>query len=691
MAKNVLLITQDWGRRRFRKMYGRLQQRGGVVVVAFSSAAQQLCRSEGVAFKQVLDYADSAEEFDLTRVAVAELNKYSARPVKGKPLGDWLSYQGLPLWNFISPNLFADVNTLFKSVTIFEKILRMENPDCVFGLDTSVLPPWFSYLRGVSKEGVVLDRLAQQICHRDGIQWRGVAPSLGLRCRHVLTDLAGRAITFFRGGVCIMVGAALLRKLLGGIAHLLLRSRHGDDGWPKVLFFSHKKYWRMDFNPIRNQVARTDTAIYPVVQSLSEQGGYQIRGIDGNYGFFGGLRILFEKLFCEPDLSWQAFDWWYPIAGFWKYRKKIRATKQVLEDRKALSSVFSYKGYELGDFFLPRLEFLLCDYLWKSAIWIEAGRAMIRRERPALVALSYETGTLSRAIINACHEAGIPTLGMQHGAFSNASDDYVRSPENHLPRFVPDKTAVWGERFKRIMVEDSAFSDDEVVVTGNPKMDFLVKAQSLLDKEKICSKYGLDPGRKLVLAAPTETIGRTQHLAKDRFFAGVLAAKRELGHYQWVTKLKPGAESKKYYQGIMRSQGETGLILTEDDLYPLLAAADLVITPPSSIAIEALIIGKPVIYTAFSDAEDYFPHLVEHEVVFPLYEIGNLPRMIESVMGLESSAAPAAEKLQDLLEEENFRADGRASSRVVEALGKLLEQSERNPVRPPLPLRLASG
>ena len=130
MSRNLFLIPPDWGRRQFRKVYDELCQRGELVVVALSPSAQQLCRKEDIAFKQALDYADSAEEFNLTRTAVAELNKYSARSVHGKPLGDWLSYQGLPLWNFISPNLFADVNTLLKSVTIIEKILRIVNRDC---------------------------------------------------------------------------------------------------------------------------------------------------------------------------------------------------------------------------------------------------------------------------------------------------------------------------------------------------------------------------------------------------------------------------------------------------------------------------------------------------------------------------------------------------------------------------------
>ena len=670
--KCLILVTAGWGQRRFATAYRQCQERGQVQVVAFSGEAQQLLRRLQVPFAQVVDYAERPDEFDLARAAIRELNQYASRPVGGRPFGEWLEYQGLPLWNFISPNLFADVSILLKSAAILEKILDREEPDCVVGLDTQALPPWFCYLRGVSREGVVLDRLAGPLCQRRGIAWQPVAVAGGVRLRYHLSHLVGRMVIGLRAGVWIMAGATLIRRLMGGIADGVRWRWQGRDRWPKILFFSHKKYWRKDYNPIRNQVARTDTAIYPVVHQLLQQGRYQVRGIDGNYGFLGGLRELFGKLFCEGDLSWQAFDSWYPFFGFWKCRQGGRSCRGVLARGKELEEVFAYNGHELGKFFLPRLEFLFRDYLWKSAIWIEGGRNLIRREAPALVVLAYETGTLSRAIINACHESGVPTLGVQHGAFSESTDDYVRTPPTHLPQFVPDKTAVWGERFRRVMVEESAFREDEVVVTGNPRMDFLVRAQSLLEKEVVYQKYGLEAQKKIILAAPTETIGRTRHLAKDRFFEGVMAAKRALGQHQWVVKLKPGAESEDYYRALMKEYGETDLILTEDDLYALLVAADVVVTPPSSIAIEALIVGKPVIYVVFPDAEDYFPHLSAQEVVSPVHQVQDLPLMIEEILAADQAAVVSPEKLRELLEEENFQPDGHAASRVVEVMENLI-------------------
>jgi hypothetical protein len=676
----LLLVSAGWSARRLRRSLAVLEGQGAVEVVAFTPEARRLLQRCGVAFRQVVDFAERPDEFDLTRIAIRELNEYSARLVGGKPLAAWLEYRGTPLWNFVSPNLFADVNALLKSHAALDKILSRCQPLAVAGLATHKLHPWLNYLRGVAKEQILVDRLAQMLAQQRGIPWQAVDPGWGLRLRHVLGFLLAKAATRMRGGVWLMVLAALLRRGLARAASAR-QPRGGGQGRPLVLFFSHLKYWRRDYNPMRNDTAFTDTAIYPVVHSFLAGGRFRVEAVDGNYGFWGAPWRLAGKLFAERQLPWQVFDTWYPLGKLWACKRGLRQGEQVLARRDELERVFSWQGLEMGRFFLPRLEFVIRDYLWKSALWLEAGRRMVQAQRPAAVVLTYETGTLSRAIIHACHEQGVPALGLQHGAFSAATDDYVKLPHNHLPCFTPNKTAVWGERFRRVMLENSAYREEEVVVTGNPRLDFLFRARSLLNTESLYRKYGLEKGKKLVLVAPTETIGRTRHLAKERFFAAVVAAQEELDHCQWVAKLKPGADSRAYYQALLRERGGRDMVLTEEDLYPLLVAADAVVTPPSSIAIEALIVGKPVVYVVFADAEDYFPHLRQLQAVLPVSDSSQLSGAISRALAMEGASFLPPERMQALLEEENHQPDGRAAQRVVEVVEGLIDQAGAAPVR----------
>lgn len=669
----LVLVSCAWGGKKLEHTLRRLEQSGEVRVVAFSAQANGELANLGIEAAGVEAYADRPDEFDLSRKAIAELNDYPRRPAGGVPLGEWLKYDNLPLWPFVSPNLFADVNTQAKTLAIINKIIEREGPDCLVCLDAEALPFLWHYLRGLAKEPLLIDRLARIVAKREGIEWQPVKPSLKLRAKHFLTNLFGRVFSALYGGVWLMLGAAVLRKTMARIANWLYRFRTPCAGG-EVVLFSHKKYWRREFNPLRGDVAPTDTAVYSVAKALIDAGD-NVHCIDGNYGFVGGLGPLWQKLSGEQRPQWSTFDQWYPLAKLWSACKGVRNARKVFEHKRDLEDIFSYAGFDTGYLFLPRLHFLLHDYLWKSALWIEAGREFVRQTRPGLVALTYETGTLSRAIISACKEEGVPTIGMQHGAFSDATDDYVRTPLTHAHCYVPDKTAVWGERFRQVLLEKSAYREGEIVVTGNPRMDFLVEAQSLLATRQLYQKYGLDPERNIAIAAPTETIGRSQHMAKDRFFDGIVAAARANPDTQWVIKLKPGAENQEYYRRRLPDIGDVELVLTEDDLYPLLVVSAVVVTPPSSVAIEALLMRKPVIYVVFSDAEDYFPHLSAQGAVRTVHKMDNLHLEVERLCREAPHGLLTESKLTDLVFEENYKPDGRAAKRIAELIQNVRRRS----------------
>ena len=138
-----------------------------------------------------------------------------------------------------------------------------------------------------------------------------------------------------------------------------------------VLLFSHRKYWRREFNPVAGRAAMTDTAIYPVAKALLDA-GEKVRCLDGNYGFVGGLRELRQKLFTGGELAWGTFDTWYPLGRVWGLRRAANAALGALAHREDLANLFSYGKYRTGGLFLPRLHFLLDESLKREARVIRA-------------------------------------------------------------------------------------------------------------------------------------------------------------------------------------------------------------------------------------------------------------------------------------------------------------------------------
>ena len=653
----LLIVSHNWGTS-LRTTYDHLSLNGEVQVVSFSPSSDRNLRAIGLKFEQVADYATDPEEFDVTRVAVGKLNELPSTDVGDRSLGAWLMHENISYWPFISPNLFADLNALIKNIVVLNKIIDKEKPDCVVGIDTSKLPFFWNYLRGVSKENLLVDRLLLKLVEQKGIGWRPIKPNLAVRLNLMLTNLMGRMFSFMRGGVILTLLASCIRRLMSKFVRLV-RGKLKTGG---IIFFSHSKYWRRDLNPFNNTLDYTDTSIYPVVKTLIDD-GENVNCLDGNYSFLGSLSALWQKLWNEKNVDWDCFDTWYPFVKIGQLRSIGSKANKALENHK--ENIFSDAGVSLDHFLLPRFKFLLLDYLWKSGIWIEAGRNLLREMKPEVVVLTYETGTLSRAIINACKESGTPSIGVQHGAFSESTDDYMRTEQTHIRNFVPDITAVWGERFRRLLVHKSVYDEGEVAVTGNPRMDFLVEAHSLLDKQMIYRKYSLDPTRLIVLAAPTETIGRTESTVKNRFFEGIVQAAMDDTEVQWVIKLKPGAADEEYYHEYLRELDDVSLIVTQEDLYPLLTAAQVVVTPPSSVAIEALLMRKPVIYVAFPDAEDYFPHLIEAGAVLLDRDMSELLANVHRLSTNFSSGLLSEDKLEEVLSEENYKPDGHASKRIA--------------------------
>ena len=56
-----------------------------------------------------------------------------------------------PLWPFVSPNLYTDVNCILKTLAVIEKIVEREQLEAVLALDCDRPPPWYWYRRGMGR------------------------------------------------------------------------------------------------------------------------------------------------------------------------------------------------------------------------------------------------------------------------------------------------------------------------------------------------------------------------------------------------------------------------------------------------------------------------------------------------------------------------------------------------------------
>ncbi len=210
-----------------------------------------------------------------------------------------------------------------------------------------------------------------------------------------------------------------------------------------------------------------------------------------------------------------------------------------------------------------------------------------------------------------------------------------------------------------------------VEVTGFSKLDRLFNG-SLPSREAQLRSMKLDPSKKVILYAPTFNISlsaipivwmRIRHLAtEDRYLliklhGGTMPAFRE--HHEKLAETHDNI-----------------IMLTDIDITPYLAIADVVVSDVSSVAFEAMLLDKPVALFSNPNAPDYAnydPKDMEWAWRDMAHEANDLEELLQAVdTALEHPEANAERRAyyRELLQ---IPTDGRAAERIVNQMWRLVQ------------------
>lgn len=226
------------------------------------------------------------------------------------------------------------------------------------------------------------------------------------------------------------------------------------------------------------------------------------------------------------------------------------------------------------------------------------------------------------------------------------------------------------ESLKRKFLKDTR----NLVVTGQPRFDRLVKAGRASDKDEIRRKLGLSVNGKILLWA-TET--HSLPLKENREIIGaVYHAVQSLQNVQLVVKLHPAEDQdaplykESHCNPIIVKGGEN----ISESLY----VCDAMITKSSTSAIEAAILGKPIIVLNLSEEPDVMPY-VEQGVALGVYKKEDLPPTIKQALYDEKIRENLARQRKKFVYEYAYVQDGKASERVANLVLRLIEESRQKP------------
>ncbi|MEM1123350.1 MAG: hypothetical protein AAGJ18_23115 [Bacteroidota bacterium] len=333
-------------------------------------------------------------------------------------------------------------------------------------------------------------------------------------------------------------------------------------------------------------------------------------------------------------------------------------------------------------------------------LFSEKSAVLLAKIKPALVVSTYPINFLEAKFLFAAKQQKIPTL------IHLLSWDNITS-KGIFP-VIPDQFIVWGKVMYDELKEYYGTADEDIHICGVPHFDHHIAVKHHPNYEDLLTELGLNPDLPYLFFAMSSPrfapheIDIVEWLAeaigKDIFGKRMQLIVRphpqnvqgSLADKKWIKRLDalngkrvaidyPKLHSSKVRWSMQKSD------MTR--LSNLLVGCSVCLNSGSTVSIDALVFGKPVILTSFDgDRQLYYWKSARRLVDYPhqkkfvamggakvVYDYDDLKKTI-----LRYLTDPAYDQRQRqyALEQECYANDGQATERVIVAMLNILEKTE---------------
>jgi len=550
----------------------------GARILAWDEAAAQALASARVPCETIEGLLGPKARVETEAAAIAWTKSFGKRPLlEGRSFRELIAWKGVALFYFAELYLYHSTAApgLVRAIELFHRVLEKTVPREVeaVGLDPA--------------EALLL----QRTCTAHGVLFHGDPRPAGSRIAVFRTSLESRWNN-------AKAALAALKGALSGRPQRPLQ-----DGRRIVLFLTHAAFWksRRDdssggereyehyFDSLLPAVA-AEPQLRPFVLAVGPRSAFRRRSARDRLGEW--LRLHPE---AGPYVHANRFTTWRVAAETLRATRQVRALWRSLRRSPAAHEAFTHRGVTFFDLAQRDLAgTLLLQLPWAVRSYEEMAAAL-RATHPALVLLYAESSGWGRAAVAACRAHGVPSLALQHGILYPGYYSYLHGPdEADCPR--PDRTAVFGDAAKRFLVEQGGYAPESLVVTGSPKFDALLSLARGLDRAAVRERLGVAAGEKLLLVASRFRAIRDTHQSIGSAFPNLVAAAAALPGVQLLVKPHPAESADAYERAIRQAGGGRARVLSPGtDLLELLVAMDALVTVESLSAVEALVVGRPVL------------------------------------------------------------------------------------------------
>jgi len=239
------------------------------------------------------------------------------------------------------------------------------------------------------------------------------------------------------------------------------------------------------------------------------------------------------------------------------------------------------------------------------------------------------------------------------------------------------KMAVFGDATKDLLVSEGV-APDRIIVTGNPKFDKLFRARESGFKKKICEKWHIPVDHNIILLATQFNVEVKIWTLQQRekFVLAIASSVAKLPDTNLIIKVHPPQEDEKNYIEIAKGITPQPIVCKFDPIDELISSSEIIITTESTIGLEAMALGKPVIIvdlfsglgvSSFYDNSGAI-HVTEEQEMFPT---------IKNILYNQYQGSSLPESVRTFLYEQAYLQDGMASKRIAQIIKDLVNYNKR--------------
>ena len=311
----------------------------------------------------------------------------------------------------------------------------------------------------------------------------------------------------------------------------------------------------------------------------------------------------------------------------------------------------------------PLIDKMLSELIPAIFYRINWTELFVRIYRPSSLVVAEDISPLNRSMCQVFKNHGVPIVVVQHGILTGDMGGMYIMP------VVGNFQAVWGEFYRQWHIKRGK-SPDSQIVTGFPRHDSLFHLHPL-KRSELCTRFGLNPKGNMILVATEWFQGSSSRYTIEReeeYIRLVLRSLRVYKNIQIVVKLHPSfqSENQKIVSEIAE-QERAEIIIAKDSLWDLIRLSKFVIVSVSSVCVEALILGKPVISVNVSNEKD-ISGLVMSGLAIGARTSEEIDRAVRICMEVDEQRESGDSERMTMLSPFVFSIDGNSSHRVAELI-----------------------